>query len=269
MKRNKTKNKDSSKLSKSDKLRATGKITRGLNSYKLRATGKKIKTKKIKKTKKIIDIPFSKYKSKGTKATLGDIEYHYQEYRNIKNFFKSLKLNFNYKNPILHLYVRKKEVSNVSIPELIFDKKFNIVIINLNTEDGENHANIALVDNKHNKIEFYEPHGYMKYQSQDGINNFYFKKYKLLKEIFSNILPNHSFVDAVSYNKKTSFQSKLDPDENTGFCIVWCILFIHFRLLNTDILLPKLMKYIDKTMTTNKLLKYARYVEETIKKYKI
>ena len=257
MKKAKTK-----KIKDSSKLRATGKKTRELNSYKLRAADKKKTKTKTKKTKMIIDIPFSKYKSKGTKATLGDIEYHYQEYRNIKNFFKSLKLNFNYKNPILHLYVRKNEVTNVSIPELIFDNKYNIVIINLNTEDGENHANIAFIDNKNNKIEFYEPHGYAK----KGI---YLKKFNLLKEIFNKLLPKHSFINTVLYNKKTSFQSKLDPDENTGFCIVWCILFIHFRLLNKDILLPKLMKYIDKTMTTNKLLKYARYVEETIKKYKI
>ena len=49
---------------------------------------KKRKTKKIKrvtksiKKNKIIDVPFSKEKSKGSKASLGNINYHYQEFNN-------------------------------------------------------------------------------------------------------------------------------------------------------------------------------------------
>ena len=47
--------------------------------------------KKTKRNKKIIDIPFSKYKSKGTKATLGNMGFNYQEYRNIGLFFHNMK----------------------------------------------------------------------------------------------------------------------------------------------------------------------------------
>ena len=46
---------------------------------------------------------------------------------------------------------------------------------------------------------------------------------------------------------------------------MWCVLFVHYRLLNQDVLLSRLIKHIDKTMTTTKLLKYAKYVEDTIK----
>ena len=72
-------------------------------------------------------------------------------------------------------------------------------------------------------------------------------------------------IDSVSMNKKTSFQTELDPDEHSGFCVIWCILFIHYRLLNQDVLLSRLIKHMVKTLTTNKLLKYARHVEDTIK----
>ena len=66
-------------------------------------------------------------------------------------------------------------------------------------------------------------------------------------------------------NKKTSFQTELDPDENSGFCVMWCILFVHYRLLNQNVLLSRLLKHMDKVMTTNKLLKYAKHVEDTVK----
>jgi hypothetical protein len=249
------------------------------NDMFLRAVGKKSKkihkkykkkskhTKKLsKKSREIIDIPFSKYKSLGTRATLGKIEFHYQEYRNIKNFFQYLNFDVYYDNPILHLFARNNAVNYVSIPDLVLDKKFNIIIINLNTIEG-NHANIALVNNINNTIEFFEPHGYRKNKQSEiaDIKAVYSKKNKVLKDIFIDLLPNHSFIDVVSMNKKTSFQVNLDPDENTGFCVTWCILFVHYRLLNQNILLSRLIKHIDKIMSTNKLLKYAKYVEDTIK----
>lgn len=236
---------------------------------KSRKKSKKIpkKSKKLsKKSKEIIDIPFSKYKSLGTRATLGKIEFHYQVYTNIKNFFKSLNFDVYYDNPILHLFARNNAVNYIGIPDLVLDRKFNIIIINLNTIEG-NHANIALVNNINNTIEFFEPHGYRRNKQSEigGNKGIYHKKIKVLKDIFRNLLPYHSFIDVVSMNKKTSFQVELDPDENTGFCVTWCILFVHYRLLNQDILLSRLIKHIDKIMTTTKLLKYAKHVEDTIK----
>ena len=242
--------------------------------FHLRAIGKKKKRNKTKRkhktnrkyNKKIVDIPFSKYKTKGTRATLGKVNFHYQNYVNIKNFFRLLNIDINYDNPILHLFARNNVVNYVSIPDLRFDDKLNIVIINLNTSE-ENHANIALVNNMNNTIEYFEPHGYRRNKNSEiaGNKGIYHKKVTVLKDIFSRLLPNHSFIDAVLMNKKTSFQVELDPDEHTGFCVMWCILFVHYRLLNQDILLSRLIKHIDKTMTTTKLLKYAKHVEDTIK----
>lgn len=236
-------------------------------------TAKKNKNKKKKKTvkkKEIIDIPFSKFKSKGTNATLGSIYFHYQQYANIRYFFHYLKMknkfDLNYVNPILDIYSIGNKIVYKDIPDLKFNNEFNIVIINLTTKK-ENHANIALVNNKINTIEFFEPHGYRrnKYSEIDDNKGIYRKKIKVLKEIFKSLLPNHSFIDVVSMHKKTSFQTELDPDEHTGFCVMWCILFVHYRLLNQDILISRLVKYIVKNMTTVKLLKYSKFVEEIIK----
>jgi hypothetical protein len=232
----------------------------------LRAHG----NKKSQKVKRIIDIPFSKYKSKGTKASLGNIGFNYQSYGNIALFFHNVKDNFtkdlNYTNPEISLISRKNKVDIEYVNKFIYDKKFNILIINLNTEEG-NHANIALINNKNSTIEYFEPHGYRKNKNSEiaGNKGVYHKKLKLLRKLFGEILPTHSFIDSVSMHKKTSFQTELDPDEHSGFCVIWCILFIHYRLLNQDVLLSRLIKHMVKTLTTNKLLKYAKYIEDTIK----
>ena len=266
------------KLKKDSSLKAKSNKNKGdniLNIYEtdfMIAQKDKKKKKKKKKTvkEKIIDIPFSKFKSKGTNATLGNIYFHYQQYANIRYFFHYLKMknkfDLNYMNPILEIYSIGNKIVTKDIPDLKFNNEFNIVIINLVTKN-ENHANIALVNNKINTIEFFEPHGYRKnkYSEIDDNKGIYRKKIKVLKEIFKPLLPNHSFIDVVSMHKKTSFQTELDPDEHTGFCVMWCILFVHYRLLNQDILISRLIKYIVKNMTTIKLLKYSKFVEEIIK----
>lgn len=233
---------------------------------------KKSKRKTIKKDK-IIDIPFSKYKSKGTKATIGVIYFHYQKYSNINNFFSNLnrdlknKINLNSQQLVINAKGKKLSLENSQ--DFNFSGNLNILIIDLDTKE-DRHANIAIINNINNTIEYYEPHGYRrnKYSEIADIKGIYIKKNKLLKQYFQELLPEHSFIDVMSMNKKTSFQALLDPDENTGFCVTWCILFVHYRILNPNILLSQLIKHIDKTMTTTKLLKYAKYIEETLKQSK-
>ena len=48
---------------------------------------RKTKRKSKKKSLKIIDIPLSDKRSKGTKATRGNIDFNYQKYKNINIFF--------------------------------------------------------------------------------------------------------------------------------------------------------------------------------------
>ena len=60
---------------------------------------KKTKTRKKKKAssstrKKFVinNVNFSKYKSRGTRATIGNIGFHYQSYMNIDDFFNTINL---------------------------------------------------------------------------------------------------------------------------------------------------------------------------------
>ena len=255
------------KIKRKIKKKTIGKMNKNpFDEGLMRAHGSK------KKFNGIIDVPFSQYKSKGTRSTLGKIMFHYQEYRNINNFFKHEKLNINIKsevnldNDMIHIVAIKKKVHIHIFPELNFNKSYVLITINIVTEQG-NHANIAFVNNKNSTIEFYEPHGYRSNKNSEisNVKGIYRKKLNLLRSEFKKVLPSHTLVDASVFNKKTSFQTKLDPDSHSGFCVVWCILFIHYRLLNLNILPSKLIKHIDKTMTTTKLLKYAKHVEDIIK----
>jgi hypothetical protein len=229
-------------------------------------TGKKTRKKKEDAKDKIVDIPFSKYKSKGTRATRGDINFQYQYYINFPIFFGKLNFNVNYSNGIINMISVNNEIHIQELPFLSFDKKFTIVIINLHIKDGD-HANIALVNNINKTIEYFEPHGHRKNKNSEieGHKGIYNQKAKLLKDVFNKLLPDHTFLNVTEYNKKTSFQTLLDPDENSGFCVIWCILFTHYRLLNPLILVSRLITHIDKVITTPKLLKYARHVEDVCK----
>ena len=55
-------------------------------------TNKSKKKDKVSNKNKIIDIPFAGKIHKGTNASHGDIEYQYQNYSNILNFFRNIKL---------------------------------------------------------------------------------------------------------------------------------------------------------------------------------
>jgi hypothetical protein len=156
------------------------------------------------------------------------------------------------------------------IPKRIFINKrsrFTICIVNIISDD--NHANICLIDNYNKKIEYFEPHGYRRDRNSGyddfGVVGMYHKKKIGLKAYFKLNLPNYTFYDVVSYNRKTDYQTLKDPEQNTGFCVTWCILFVHYRCINPDLNITTLMKHLSKYITTNKLLRYAKFIEETIK----
>jgi len=264
----------------------TTKITLKNTKKTKKKTGKKTGKKKEDTKDKIVDIPFSKYKSKGTRATRGDIKFQYQEYINIYNFFNNSNFKVNYSNDIIKLVSTSSQrrghgwgvtrcweegtansIRIKKLPSLSFDKKFNIVMINIQVKDG-NHANVALVNNINKTIEYFEPHGHRKNKNSKigDFKGIYLKKLAFLKGIFKNILPEYTFVNVVDHKRTTSFQTKIDPDDNTGFCVTWCILYAHYRCLNPNLLLIRLLNHLEETITTTKLLRYAKYIEETVKK---
>ena len=232
-----------------------------------RKTKRKTKRKSKKNSLKIIDIPLSDKRSKGTRATRGIIDFNYQKYKNINIFFNKLNLKtLNKQIYNISLKCDKRKVIPFIYNNIIPENIFTIVIINVDTKEG-GHANIALINNLNKTIEYFEPHGYRRNKDSDiaGFKGIYRSKFKVLLKLFKEILPTYTLINTVEHKKASSFQSLLDPDENTGFCVMWCILFVHYRLLNPNILISKLIKHIDKFMSTNKLLKYAKYIEEVVK----
>ena len=240
------------------------------------------KTTRSRKTdNKIVDVPFSRTRSKGTYASSGGIHFHYQKYSNVMNYLKSLNITnacfFKNRDAFLNLNIDKQNMSvkTMGLDQDLFlsdlreclktSKRFIPIILNLATKDG-NHANILLIDKQNEKIELYEPHGSRKSDSVLGsVKGAYSKKIRELKKFWRSILPEFNVVNMVDYRRGTHFQMEYDPENNSGFCVTWSILFAHYRLLNPDVKPDTLIKYLSKKITTVKLLQYAKYIEESIK----
>lgn len=236
---------------------------------------------RLKKKYNIVDVPFSKSRSRGTLASSGGIHFNYQNYSNVMNFLKNLKLRdtcfFKTHTAYLNLKIDKRnmKIQPIGMYQNIFlldlmdclksNKRFIPIILNLETNDG-NHANILLIDKDNKTIEIYEPHGSRTSQSVLGdVKGAYGKKIRLVKQFWRDILPEYNVVNAVDFRRGTHFQLEYDPEHNTGFCVTWSILFVHYRLLNPNIKLETLIKYISLKITTIKLLEYAKYIEDSVK----
>ena len=89
---------------------------------------------------------------------------------------------------------------------------------------------------------------------------------KALNIFWKDILPNYKVINSVDYQKGTAFQMDKDPENHSGYCVTWTILFVHYRLLNSNIKLSLLIKYLSMKITTKKLLQYAKYIEDNLKK---
>ena len=75
--------------------------------------------------------------------------------------------------------------------------------------------------------------------------------------LFVNKYPDYKIINSVDYQKGTAFQMKQDPENHSGFCVTWTILFVHYRLLNPKLQLPILIKYL-ATLKSLKLVELQR-----------
>ena len=248
--------------------------------------------KPIKDRYRIKDVPFSRGKAhKGTKESCGDIDYHYQSYSLVHQIFECLPEKFHLcmfqSNPsgafplgaLLTLDMEnlrsgvtcETDLSTfLQVLKECLDKeaRFIPIILNIRGEE-ENHANILLIDVKKKQIEVYEPHGYATSSSSGewGISGAYKKKMKAVQKFFKVHLPQFKkLINTTNFVQETAFQLLRDPEKNSGYCVTWTILFIHYRLLNPDLNIKTLMKYIHKRITTMKLQQYAKFIEEQLKR---
>ena len=111
-----------------------------------------------------------------------------------------------------------------------------------------------LIDKEEKQMEYFDPE-YKKMtnvvpQKLKLFQEKYFKEYKLI--VVTSVTPHE-------------FQDKIDA--HSGMCITWCILYIHFRLINDEIDFKKVLQGMHKYTTKNTLLKYAKLVSRVVKGY--
>jgi len=249
---------------------------------------KKEKSKrKSKKESKIINPPFSSFKSKGTLASENVIEYHYQRFDNLIKFFDKLNKDKKIKNICIYKNVYESlleiDINNKNVYPLyttldnfkyrLLEKKCikeKYIPITINSKlpidkiEIENHTNILLINTKNKQIEFFEPHGYKKKESDSNESvSKYHNKFNILSLFFKDLLPDYKLINVVDYIKKHSFQAKYDS--NSGYCVTWSSLFVHYRLLNPNKPIKEIINHMDNYINVNLLLRYARYIEDVLK----
>jgi len=240
---------------------------------------------------KVIDPPFSSRLHKGTKASsecaLCKNKYHYQDYMIFSQYLEHLlhteKISTEVRVPkdfsdmtlglelssgdIKPYYVSEKDfMSNIRSGMKDKKTKFIPVILNLEITSDDNHANVLVINKNTNEIELFEPHGYRTSASTlGGIASAYQKKMRYLKRYWKARLSTYKVVNVVDSVKRTAFQTEKDPDDHSGYCITWSLLYTHYRILNPDISTTTLLSHIDHKITTRLLMRYAKHVEETLK----
>ena len=247
---------------------------------------------------KIKDVPISKKSSIGSMETLGEIHYHYQKYDNIFNFFdilmkkdknikevlcipdvgrkwmrSFLKVNLN-KDKLDTSELMMKNVKPVD-PEVSIDlfnqmikkckKRIIAVTVQLIVEGKPGtHANMLIIDSKKKTVELFEPHGKRSEQTtMDSLEGAYNISDKLLKKYFEKFFHDYKYISPKDYLPSYGFQAKIDA--YSGLCVTWSTMYLHYRVLNPDSNSKEITKHIKKKVNKSFLLKYAKYIEETVK----
>ena len=126
------------------------------------------------------------------------------------------------------------------------------------------HANVLLIDSKLNTVELFEPHGGRNSDSElESISRAYYKINKNIKRFFKQYFPRLKFISPSTYEPTEGLQARLDAF--SGLCVTWSIMYLHYRILNPDVSPKKLIEYMEHRVTRPFLLKYTKYVEDTLK----
>ncbi len=127
------------------------------------------------------------------------------------------------------------------------------------------HSNVLIYDIKNNIIERFEPHG-SGYPKNFNYNPNYLDKqiYSKMLEIIKKIKPNHTkliYKTPLSYIPQIGFQA-LDNNEITinsnigdpnGFCTLWCIWYLDYRLKYNEMKPEKLVRNLLKEITYHRI----------------
>jgi hypothetical protein len=283
------------KLSKKTSKKTSKKSSKKLSKKTSKKSSKKL-SKKLRRTisnqqmDKFISINefLAEEMSKGPEEDKGTIDYYYQSYVNVFNYFTILVNYYGFKEILCipkFVLKFKNYISLNSIvyytdtKELIIPAKLKEKIKNCSNADvrfiyctfmidslknkGITHANILIIDLYKKTIERFEPYGQLSRILESEINLTI--EERLMKIID---LKDYEYLSPFDISPLRGLQTKADA--YGGMCVSFCMLYLQLRLMNPDTIQKELIDYL---LTKNKnelitlILKYAKFVELTLKKY--
>ena len=252
--------------------------------------------------KNIINPPISNNIHLGTAETLSAMNYNYLHYSNIYKFLKYIieqhKIDGEYILADLCIpdfgninigtyasieYDLDKPFSNTNpspsdksvsvseslkcINDCINKKNTRFIVLSLQIISKEHyitHANSIIIDTNKKIIELFEPHGALtKSSTMGGVVGAHIRITTDMERFINNHFPQYKYMSPKKYLPSYGLQIKIDA--YSGMCVTWNILYIHFRLLNPNMSPKNLVTHINKWITLNKLLRYAKYVKVMLK----
>ena len=229
----------------------------------------------------------AKEESQGYNAIPGDIDYNYQDYSNVFNYFyilfvkiKDFKImcipnmtvkHFGVEDRVAVAYYKKEQklvmASNIQKSICYCKKKkdvrflfFSFILIN-NKKESFSHANIIVIDLFKKTLERFEPHGYYNTTTMNNII-----KNKLMKKIG---IDDYKYLEPQKLSPYQGIQKKADAF--CGMCVTITMMYLHMRILNPDIKQNKIVSYFldqSKNELKTTILRYARFVELKLKRFK-
>ena len=252
----------------------------------------KIKYDKNKDNLVSIDEYLDEELSLGPKAKPSSINYHYQHWENVYNYFMiEFLLKSKFKILCVPNFVVEYEKDSIpirggivysidndffyynnlikkSIVDCKNDKKVRFIFFIFATiQTGSSsftHANIIVIDLVKKTYERFEPYGFDRPQFENKID----KKFK--NEIrYITGLHDFKYISPTDISPKLGIQSKADA--YCGMCVTISMMYLQLRILNPNLSQKKVVDYLlkkDKKELKRTILKYARHVEKTLKKNK-
>lgn len=244
------------------------------------------------------NVPVSKKKLKGSLETLGEIDYHYQKYDNTFNFFDKImekdkkikkvlcipEAGESWMRSFLRVVLDSEKIDtselmvkniepvdpNISVKEFNkmvrkCKKRFIAISVQLIVKGKPGtHANMLIIDTKKKHVELFEPHGKRNFSTtMDSLVGAYHISDKLIKKYFHKYFPEYKYISPQVNLPSFGLQAKVDAFN--GMCVTYCIMYLHYRVLNPSYSQKYIIKKMKKQVTKDLLLKYAKYVEEMIK----
>lgn len=244
------------------------------------------------------NVPISKNKLKGTLETLGSIDYHYQKYDNTFKFFDKVMVKDKKIQKLLCIpaagddWMRSflrvvLDSENADTSELMVKnvepvdssvsvKKFNQMVRKCNKRfiaisvqlivKGKpgTHANMLVIDTKKKQVELFEPHGRRNFSTtMDSLEGAYHISDKLIRKYFKKYFPEYKYISPQTNLPYFGLQAKVDAFN--GMCVTYCIMYLHYRVLNPHYSQKYVIKQMKKLIDKPFLLRYAKYVEDMIK----